>query len=49
MGENPSCCSARFYLGALLFNVFICDLFSIMNNINFASYADDNTPYIIDH
>ena len=30
----------------LLFNIFICDLFSIMNNVNFASYAD-NTPYVI--
>ena len=36
-----------FILGPLLFNIFICDLFSIMNNINFASYADDNTPYVI--
>ena len=34
-------------LGPLLFNIFICDLFSIMNNVNFASYADDNTLYII--
>ena len=32
-------------LGLLLFNIFLCDLFLIMENINIASYADDNTPY----
>ena len=32
-------------LGPLLFNIFLCDLFLIMNNIDCASYADDNTPY----
>ena len=32
-------------LGPLLFNIFLCDLFFIINNIDFASYADDNTPY----
>ena len=31
--------------GPLLFNIFLCDLFLIMENINIASYADDNTPY----
>ena len=30
-------------LGSLLFNMFLCDLFLIMENINIASYADDNT------
>ena len=34
-------------LGTLLFNIFICDLFLIMNKVDFASYADDNTPYFI--
>ena len=34
-------------LGPLLFNIFICDLFFIMNKVDFASYADDNTPYVI--
>ena len=33
-------------LGPLLFNIFLCDLFLIMKNIDLASYADDNTPYI---
>ena len=34
-------------LGPLLFNLFICDLFFIMNDIDFASYADDNTSFIV--
>ena len=34
-------------LGPLLFNIFQCDLFFIMNETDFASYADDNTPYIV--
>ena len=34
-------------LGPLLFNMFLCDLFLIMENIDIASYADDNTPYTI--
>ena len=34
-------------LGPLLFNIFICDLFMFLNDINIASYADDNTPYIV--
>ena len=32
-------------LGPLLFNIFLCDLFLILENIDTASYADDNTPY----
>ena len=32
-------------LGPLLFNIFLCDLFFIMNETEFASYADDNTPF----
>ena len=27
-------------LGHLLFNIFVCDLFSIMNKVDFRSYAD---------
>ena len=34
-------------LGPLLFNIFICDLFLIVNKVDFVSYADDNTPYVI--
>ena len=32
-------------LGFLLFNMFLCNLFFIMNETDFASYADDNTTY----
>ena len=34
-------------LGPLLFNIFLCDLFLMMNNIKLASYTDDNTPYAV--
>ena len=34
-------------LGLLLFNMFLCDMFLFCNNIDFASYADDNIPYCI--
>ena len=36
-------------LGPLLFNIFLCDLFFIMNDVEFASYADDNTPFFVGH
>ena len=36
-----------FTLRTLLFNIFLCDLFSIMNKIELASYSDDNTPYAV--
>ena len=32
-------------LGPLLFSIFLFCLFLIINNIDFASYAYDNTPY----
>ena len=32
-------------LGPLLSNIFISDLFLILNNIETVSYADENTPY----
>ena len=34
-------------LGPLLFNIFLADLFFILNNVDIASYADDNAPYVI--
>ena len=34
-------------LGPLLFNIFLCDLFFIMNDVEFASYADDNTSFFV--
>ena len=33
-------------LGPLLFNLFLIDLFFIIENTDIAIYADDNTPYI---
>ena len=35
----------RSILGPLLFDIFLCDLVFLMNETEFASYADDNTPY----
>ena len=32
-------------LGSILFNIFLCDLFLIIKDADFASYADDNTIY----
>ena len=32
-------------LGPLLFNIFLADLFFIVNITDIADYADDNTPY----
>ena len=33
-------------LGSLLFNIFLCDLFLVTKKTSFASYADDNVPYV---
>ena len=35
-------------LGPLFFNVFLCDLFLFIYDIDIASYTDDNTPYTVD-
>ena len=34
-----------FILAPLLFNIFLCDLFLIVENTDIVSFADDNTPY----
>ena len=34
-------------LGLSLFNIFLADLFFILKDVDIASYADDNTPYVI--
>ena len=34
-------------LGHILFNIFFCDMFFMVDNIDIASYADDNTPYTV--
>jgi len=36
-------------LGPLLFNIFLADLFFIVDDMNIASYADDNTPYMAEN
>ena len=33
-------------LGSLLFNIFIFDLFIMTDDIDIASYADNNTPFV---
>ena len=37
----------RTMLGQLLFNIFLTDFFFISNEVDIASYADDNTPYVV--
>ena len=32
-------------LGSILFNIFLSDLFLVVQNVDFASYADGNTIY----
>ena len=34
-------------LGPLLFNIFLADLFFMLNDVDIASYADDNTPMLL--
>ena len=33
------------YLGLFLYNTFLSDLFLVINDTDFSSYADDNTIY----
>ena len=35
-------------LGPLLFNLFICDMFCFLQDIDIANYADDSIPYHTD-
>ena len=34
-------------LGPLLFNIVLTDLFFLIEETDIASYADDNTPYVM--
>ena len=36
----------RSIIGPLLFNIFLCDLFLIMEETSYANYVDENTPYV---
>ena len=36
----------RSILDPLLFNIFLADLFFVVNSTDIANYADDNTPYV---
>ena len=38
----------RLKLGPLLFNINTLDMFFEQKDVNFAAYADDNTPYFCD-
>ena len=33
-------------LGPPIFNIFLCDMFFVPSQTDFASFADDNTPYV---
>ena len=47
MVRNSFRCTTGFYTCPLLFNIFLADLFFILNDVDIASYADDNTPDVI--
>ena len=50
MAQHWNWCTPRINTwqeSALLFNIFVCDLFLILHNTYFVNYADDNTPYTI--
>ena len=36
----------EYILEPFLFNIYLCDLFYIMSDKDFASYTDNNTPYV---
>ena len=48
MGRNTFWFSVWFYVsGPFLFNIFICGLFPVINEVDFASDTCDDTPYVI--
>ena len=46
MERNNIGCSAGFYIRPLFFNIYLCDLFFIIEKFDIANFADDNTPYV---
>ena len=38
--------TSSIYIGTFIIQYFLCDLV-IMNEIDFSSYADNNTPYFV--
>ena len=46
MTRNPIGSTQGSILRPLLFNINICDLFSIIKDCDIANYAEDNTPYL---
>ena len=47
MGRNIIGVPQSSILGPALLNICVCDLFSMLSNIDFASYADGNTSYVV--
>ena len=45
MGRNTFWRSTRLYTSAILFNIFLSELFIVISNTGFSTYADDNTIY----
>ena len=41
--------STRIKLGTVLFNIYINDIFYIINDVNIANFADDNSPFIFNN
>ena len=46
LGGNFVWSSTKIHYDRLLFNIFLCALFTIINETDFASYVDDTTPYV---
>ena len=45
LGRDIIWCTPRFNLGTTFIKVYICDLFFEVRDLEYASFADDTTPY----